>query len=209
MPLPVDPQLFGAFFAVTLLLVVTPGPAILFALASGVAKGRRGALLATAGMTAANLVWFAAAALGLAAVAKTHAGLFGLLRYLGVAYLLWLAAQKFAAAMRRSHLDSPGRIRHAERPLRDGFLVQITNPKALVYITAILPPFVDAARPIGVQLALFAATSVLLDVVFMIAYGFGGAALASRMAEPRFRRGFDAFTALLLLAAALMILTRH
>jgi len=208
MTLPVDPELFAAFLAVTALVVVTPGPAILFALAAGVAHGRRAVLLATAGMITGNVVWFAAAALGLAAVAKAHAGAFQWLRWLGVGYLLWLAAGKFAAAWRESSAaHAPGR--KAERPFRDGLFVQLTNPKALVYITAILPPFIEPSRPVGPQLAVFAAAAVALDAAGMITYGFGGAALATRMTELRFRRAFSAATGLLLTLAAILILTQH
>ncbi|HEX8233623.1 MAG TPA: LysE family translocator [Caulobacteraceae bacterium] len=208
MTLPVDPELFAAFLAITALVVVTPGPAILFALAAGVAHGRKAVLLATAGMISGNLVWFAAAALGLAAVAKSHPGAFQWLRWLGVGYLLWLAVGKFAAAFR----DPSGAAvagRRVERPFRDGLLVQLTNPKALVYITAILPPFIEPSRPVGPQLAVFAAAAVALDGLGMITYGFGGAALAARMTEPRFRRLFSAFTGVLLTLAAILILTQH
>lgn len=206
MSLPVDPRLFAAFLAVTLLLVLTPRPAVLFVLATGVSRGRKAVLLATAGMNAANVVWFAAAALGLAAVAEAHAQAFQWLRWLGVGYLLWLAYGKFAASLAAEGRD-PLQRRHSDQPFRDGVLVQITNPKALIYITAILPPFIDPARPLGTQLALLAGASIALDAASMVAYGFGGAALSARIAQPRARRWF-AGPGTLLCAAAILILTR-
>lgn len=208
MTLPVDPQLLFAFLAITLLLVLTPGPAVLFVLATGVSRGRRAVLLATLGLNLANVVWFAAAALGLAALAKAHAALFGALRYAGVAYLLWLALGHLRTAFGSAGAD-PLRRRRSERPFRDGFLVQIANPKALIYITAILPPFIDPARPLAPQLVLLAGASIAVDAASMLAYGLGGAALTARMTRPGFRRGFSAATAALLGAAAALILIRH
>lgn len=208
MTLPVDPQLLFAFLAITLLLVLTPGPAVLFVLATGVSRGRKAVLLATLGLNLANVVWFAAAALGLAALAKAHISLFQALRFAGVAYLLWLALGHLRIAFDSESAD-PLRRQRTERPFRDGFLVQVANPKALIYITAILPPFIDPARPLAPQLVLLAGASIALDAASMLAYGFGGAALAARMSQPRFRRGFSAVTALLLVGAAAMILMRH
>lgn len=83
--------------------------------------------------------------------------------------------------------------------------MQIANPKAVLFFTAVLPPFLDPARPLPAQLAAFACATLALDVVAMSAYGLGGAALAARMAEPGFRRGFAVAVGLLLLAAALMM----
>lgn len=91
---------------------------------------------------------------------------------------------------------------------RDGFLVQISNPKALLFITVVLPPFIDPGRPVGPQILLFATVGIAGDVAAMTAYGFSGAAIARRMREPQFRRAFSAFTGLLLISAAALIAIR-
>lgn len=90
----------------------------------------------------------------------------------------------------------------------DSFLVQITNPKILLFFGAVLPPFLDFKKPLLAQFLLFAAATVSLDVIATTAYGFGGAALSRRMAEPRFRRGFGVAVAAVLLAAAGLIVSR-
>ena len=76
------------------------------------------------------------------------------------------------------------------------------------WLTAVLPPFMDAARPAAPQLALFAVATIGMDVLTMSAYGLGGAALARRMGQPRFRKGFALLTGVLLLAAAVLIVSR-
>jgi threonine/homoserine/homoserine lactone efflux protein len=87
-------------------------------------------------------------------------------------------------------------------------MVQIANPKAVLFFTAVLPPFIDPARPLVAQLALFAAATIACDMITMSAYGLFGAALSSRMTEPRFARWFGWITGGLLLIAAAMIVFR-
>ena len=205
---PVDPQLYLAYLGVTFVMVITPGPAMLFALATGVAHGRRGVVLAAAGMNLGNVVWFAAAALGLSAVAVAYPTAFEVLRWAGVAYLLWIGAQNLWAAR---HAEAPhgSAIRASGRPFRDGLMVQLSNPKALLFITALLPPFIAPDRPVAPQMVLFAAGAIALDFASMLAYGFGGAALAVRLSRPRARQVLSAAAGLLFILAAVLILTRH
>jgi len=88
---------------------------------------------------------------------------------------------------------------------RDGFVVQATNPKALLFFTAVLPPFVEVDRPVAPQMAAFALALFALDGLCMMSYGLLGAAFAHKMAEPKFRRAFGLFVgSVLLLVAALM-----
>lgn len=205
---PVDPQLYLAYLGVTLVMVITPGPAMLFALATGVTHGRKGVVLAAAGMNLGNVVWFAAAALGLSAVAVAYPAAFEVLRWAGALYLLWIGARNLWAAR---HAETPhgSAIRVSGRPFRDGLMVQLSNPKALLFITALLPPFVAADRPVAPQMVLFAAGAIALDFVSMLAYGFGGAALAGRLNRPGARRALSAFAGLLFILTAILVLTRH
>jgi len=209
MQLPVDPARFAAYVSVTAVMVVMPGPANLFAIATGARRGHAAVIAGVAGMNLANLVWWAAAAFGLSALALAFPAVFHVLAYVGAAYVAWLGLRALGSAW-RGGVDEEAHAPEAvgRSALRDGFLVQITNPKALLFTTAILPPFIDPARPLAPQMLLFAALGLGGDVVTMTAYGFGGAAIAHRMREPRFRRGFALFTGLLLITAAALIVQR-
>jgi threonine/homoserine/homoserine lactone efflux protein len=88
-------------------------------------------------------------------------------------------------------------------------MVQITNPKALVFFSAVLPPFIDPHQPFGPQLAVFAAANIAMDLVTMNAYGLGGSALAHRLSEPRFKRAFSLVVGVLLICASGLILLQH
>jgi len=209
--LPVDPERFAAFLGVMAVLAVTPGPANLFSIANGMARGKRAVVVGVLGMSLATLVWFTAAALGLGALVLAFPEAFRLIAVGGALYVAWLGGKALWGAVRGA---VPGRPESAEgRPsltlgrsaFFDGFMVQLANPKAVLFFTAVLPPFLDLARPLVPQLALFALATVGMDMITMNAYGLGGAALARRMTAPGFRRGFDAGVGVLLLAAAVLI----
>ena len=206
--LPVDPHLYAAFLGVMAVMAITPGPANLFAVATGMEKGRASALIGVVGMNAATLVWFGAAALGLGALVAAFPQVFRLIAVLGALYVAWLGIKAlrgaFATAAEPDHVE----VRRGRSALIDGFTVQIANPKAILFFTAVLPPFLDMNRPVAPQLALFALATIGMDLLSMSAYGLGGAALADRMNQPRFKRGFGIFVGSLLILAALLIVSR-
>ncbi len=208
MVLPVDPHLYAAFLGVMAVMAVTPGPANLFAVATGVEKGRRAALAGVAGMNVATLVWFGAAALGLGALVTAFPEAFRIIAIGGALYVAWLGIKALRGAFANEGQPQDAVVSRGRSAIRDGFMVQIANPKAVLFFTAVLPPFLDVNRPIGPQLLLFAVATIGMDVISMSAYGLGGAALARQMSEPRFRRGFGLFVGCLLLLAAVLIVSR-
>lgn len=205
---PVDPERYAAFLVVMAVMAMTPGPANLFSVANGVQRGPWAVLAGTAGMNLATLLWFGAAALGLGALIAAFPTVFRALALAGGVYVGWLGLQALRSAWAGAGGAAIALVRTGRSAFRDGFAVQIANPKLMLMFTAVLPPFLAPERPVAAQLAVFAATTVGMDVVTMSLYGAGGAALASRMTEPRFRRGFDLFVGVLLLTAAALILTR-
>ena len=206
--LPVDPHLYLTFLGVMMVMAITPGPANIFSVGNGIQRGKAGALLGVVGMNAATLVWFCAAALGLGALVVAFPQVFRLISIGGALYVAWLGIKALNSAFRTAAMPDAPTVRMGRSALVDGFMVQIANPKAMLFFTAVLPPFLDVNRPAAPQLALFALATIGMDVLSMSAYGLGGAALARRMGEPGFRKGFALMTGVLLLAAAALIVTR-
>ncbi len=206
--LPVDPHLYAAFLGVMAVMAITPGPANVFSVANGVQRGKAAAMAGVAGMNAATLVWFGAAALGLGALVTAFPGVFRIVSIGGALYVAWLGLKALRDAFRDAGAGKPVVLHPQRSAFVDGFMVQIANPKAVLFFTAVLPPFMDPARPAAPQLALFALATIGMDVLSMSAYGLGGAALARRMGEPRFRRGFGVAVGLMLLLAATLIVSR-
>lgn len=207
--LPVDPHLYMAYLGAMAVMAFTPGPANVFAIATGMQRGKRAALLAIAGMNMATLTWFGAAALGLGALVKAFPAAFKVIAVAGALYVAWLGVKSLLKAMKVDEASLASATREKQRsPVVDGFMVQIANPKAILFFTAVLPPFLDLARPVGAQLVLFGAGTIGFDVIAMCCYGLGGAAIARMMMRPAFRRGFDIAVGVLLLLAAALIATR-
>lgn len=175
----------AAFTVASFLLVVIPGPSVLFVVSRGVALGRRAALATVVGNAAGVYVQALAVAVGLGAVIERSAVLFEALKFAGAAYLVYLGVQAFRH--RRSLagvLDVAGSVRPTRHLLREGFLVGIANPKAMVFFAAILPQFVQpGGAPAGVQMALlglvFVAVALVSDGLWGLAAGSARAWLSS------------------------------
>lgn len=206
---PVESTKFIAFLGVMAGLAATPGPANVFAIATGMQRGPRAALIGVAGMNIATLTWFAAAALGLAALVAAFPAQFHLIAIAGGAYVAWLGLKALWNAYRGEAAIDLSKARAADSAFRDGFAVQIANPKAVLFFTAILPPFLEPARPLAPQLGVFAAVAIAMDVLSMSSYALAGGALAQAMSRPLARRIFSCCVGVLLLAAAFLILRPH
>jgi homoserine/homoserine lactone efflux protein len=165
-------QLFSSFLAITVLLLLTPGPIVMLVISTGVTRGVRAALTTVAGTSTGNVVLLAAIALGLGWVLRHALHVFEALRWVGALYLVWLGIQAWRTAGREQQLVQGGRV-HFWR----GFTVALSNPKTIAFFTAFLPQFVDPARPAAHQIAVMCMAAALLSAVsdscFAIAAGLG------------------------------------
>ncbi|MER5948819.1 LysE family translocator [Streptomyces sp. NPDC001904] len=134
-----------AFAAMSLLLIVIPGPSVLFVVGRALAQGRRAALTTVAGNTAGSYVLVAAVALGVGAVVERSIAVFTVLKLAGAAYLIYLGVQ--AIRQRRSlqtvFAAADGQPAKGSRTFWEGFAVGVANPKTIVFFAAVLPQFVD------------------------------------------------------------------
>lgn len=207
--LPVDPARYVTFLGVMGVMAIAPGPANVFAIATGAQRGKAAALMGMVGMNTASLVWFAGAALGLGALVMAFPQTFHLIALAGAAYVAWLGIKSIISSFKPADPQALARASTGRSAFADGFAVQISNPKAVLFFTAVLPPFLDPNRPLPGQLVAFAIATIAFDAISMSAYGLGGAALAARMNEPKFRRGFQIGVGLLLIGAACLMALRH
>ncbi|MBX9834882.1 MAG: LysE family translocator [Burkholderiaceae bacterium] len=153
-----------AFFGICVLLALTPGPDNIFVLLQSAQRGWRVGMCVVLGLCAGLCVQTAAVALGLAAVFAASALAFGLLKWCGSAYLAWLAWQSLRAPL--SAQQGAGVATHKEAAARmvgRGVVMNLTNPKVLVFFLAFLPQFADPAR------GSMAGQIMLLGFVFMLA----------------------------------------
>jgi threonine/homoserine/homoserine lactone efflux protein len=155
-------------FALTaFILIVVPGPSVLFTVSRALTVGRRGALLTVAGNAGGLYVQVLAVALGVGAVIEASAVVYTVLKYAGAAYLVYLGVQAIRhrrwLAADGDALAAPAQTR---RVLREGFVVGVTNPKMIVFLAAALPQFVDrGAGQVPLQMLLLGALVALIAVV--------------------------------------------
>ncbi|HET9329125.1 MAG TPA: LysE family translocator [Steroidobacteraceae bacterium] len=150
-------QLFAGFLLMTLVLILAPGPIVTLVISTGATRGLRAALVTVAGTSTGNAVLLTAIAFGLDWVLRHAAYLFEVLRWAGVAYLIWLGVRAWRSAGRAQPAVSGNQV-HFWR----GLTVALTNPKTLAFFTAFLPQFVDPTLPVGRQLAVMCVVSVVL-----------------------------------------------
>ena len=165
------------FLLTTLIIVATPGTVVLYTLAAGLARGGRASVLAAFACTLGILPHMLAAITGLAALLHTSAVAFQTLKYLGVAYLLWLA---WSTLRERGALtvEEDGAPRSARKVIVAGVLINILNPKLTIFFFAFLPQFVDTGEGSSLlhMLQLSAVFMLVTFVVFAI-YGLFAAAV--------------------------------
>ncbi len=157
-------ELLLAFALMTGLTSVVPGPSMLFVMTESIWRGPRAGWVALLGMQVGYLFWWALAAFGLGSLARLYPLAFDILALGGIAYIGWLGVQALLHAGEgagKSESEARKPSRHA---FRDGMAVAIGNPKALVYVVALLPPFVDATRPILPQLAVLTVVGTVIDL---------------------------------------------
>ncbi len=134
----VDPLTLLAFVPAALALNLTPGADMMFCLGQGLHSGPKAAVAASAGISTGAFLHGAAAGLGLSALIAALPWAFDAIRWLGVAYLLWLALQALKTGARAT--DVPAK--RAAQAFRDGLLVNLTNPKVILFVLAFVPQFV-------------------------------------------------------------------
>jgi threonine/homoserine/homoserine lactone efflux protein len=204
--LTIDLAKLAAFALVSGLTSLVPGPSMLFVLNQSVWRGARAGAAALAGMELGYLIWWLMAALGLGSLATAFPWAFRLLELGGVLYLAWIGVQTLRHDPAADAEGSPVKRTPTMHPLRDGVVVALSNPKALVYMVALLPPFVDARQPIGMQLVILAVIAFVIDIALGILYILAGSRLAAAMSRPAMRRRLDQTVGAVFLLIALGIL---
>lgn len=173
---------YWAFVVAVLVFLALPGPGTLALLTSTGQGGVRAGVAATFGLIAGDQVLMWLAALGVAAVLQANPALFKALQYAGAAYLAWIGLKLLFA---RDRASAPIRMQPGHY-LRQGFLITLLNPKAIVFYMAFFPLFIDAATQRGVvTLAAMAATIAVLTLVYCVTLVVFANAISARVRAHR------------------------
>ena len=205
-----DLTVWITYLVATFILSLSPGPGVFSSISSGLHHGFRLGLWNGVGMQVANMILVAIVSLGLGAILLASETLFAAVKWLGVAYLIYLGIVTWRAPPRGFEEDRDDDSDTVRGVFMRGFFVNLTNPKGIIFFAAILPQFIDVARPQTQQYLILAATTFAVDLVVMMGYtalaakvlrvmrdparlrwvnrGLGGAFIAAGIALASFRR---------------------
>ena len=176
-------------YAVTeTVLALTPGPAVLYVLSSALRAGARRSVASTLAILTANNVYFALSATSLGTLLVSSYRLFFFVKWIGAAYLVFLGVQSLIGKRQvvPDQPNDPLRSASAARLFWGGFVLQMSNPKALVFFTAIMPQFIDARLPLIPQIVTLGVITMLCEFSVLTCYGIAAGRASALARQPRY-----------------------
>jgi homoserine/homoserine lactone efflux protein len=200
-------EVWLTFFAASWLISLSPGPGAVYAMSCGMNHGFWRGYAGTVGLIGGLLTLLAFVSVGLGALLAASVTAFQLVKWCGVAYLVYIGVQQWRSAARR--IEGPGA--KARLPARTlvarGWALNATNPKGALFMLAVVPQFVDPTAPLAPQYLLIAATLAFTDVVVMAGYTMFAAKVLAALRDPRHLVALNRLFGGLFVGAALLLAT--
>lgn len=196
-------EVWIALLGTAVLISLSPGAGAATAMSAGLTYGIQGASWTTLGLMAGYGIQIIVVSIGLGSLIATSPELFQVIKWVGVGYLLWLGIQFWRQrhnADIESHVSAPGPTRFWQATL-----INITNPKGLVFLVALIPQFIDPELPQQPQLLLISATLLIIDLSVMTGYSGLAATLRHRFVDPAAMQVQQRVAGTALIAAALVL----
>jgi len=178
-----------AFTGTSLLLLIIPGPAVLYIIARSTEQGRKAGMASVAGIEAGTLVHVVASAVGISALLLASATAFSILKYAGAFYLIWMGLKKICTRQPvNTAAVAAGSKQSASRIFWQGAIVNILNPKTALFFFAFLPQFVNPAKgAVTVQLVVLGLIFVMLATITDSIYALAAGSLSKWLKrQPRY-----------------------
>ena len=192
------------FAPVCFALSAYPGPNNILSMATALTNGVGTAVVASAGRIAAFAILIAALTFGLAAILAAAPDVYLVAKVVGAAFLVWIGLRMAFAPTAAS--GSATQLRKIGSLLREEFAIAFTNPKAILFFTAVAPPFIDREAPFAPQIALLALAFFGFEVIATSIYAFAGKALANVVTNPTKRVWINRGGGAALVASAVILL---
>jgi len=155
-------------------VMVTPGPTMLLALSNGATRPGRVTACGIGGAALADLILIGAVGCGLGAVLQASELLFSAIKWIGAAYLLYLAVAMWRAPTQALVATADASSASGRAAFLRALFVALSNPKAILFTSAFVPQFVHADKPVAIQYVILAVVAALMDILMMAMYAFGG-----------------------------------
>ncbi|MCG7874543.1 MAG: LysE family translocator [Candidatus Thiodiazotropha lotti] len=160
-----DISLYSIFLVTTVMLILVPGPAAITIAAQGASHNSQRAFFGVLGVASADVLFFTLSATGIASLILASNLMFSVIKWFGVAYLLYLGISALFSKTGIIKLSTEKKESNRKKLFSQGLVVQLANPKALMYFTALLPQFIDPSKPVLFQMLLMGASCLLADII--------------------------------------------
>ena len=176
-------ELYLFFLVTTVMLIMVPGPAAITVAAQGASHNSRNAFLGIMGVATVDAFFFALSATGIATLILASNLLFSIIKWVGVAYLIYLGLSAIFSKAGAIRMDQQSKAARSNKTFYQGFVVQLANPKALMYFSALLPQFIDPNEPIMQQMQIMGLTCFIADILVYSVFSRMGAQLAKQQVK--------------------------
>ena len=195
------------FALVAVIVTLVPGPAFIVVLTTALRRGFKLGAYATAGIVSGDAIYFSLTALGLGSLLATSFWTFTIVKWLGIAYLVYLGVRSLFFPS-HSLITADGSSVSRRSSFVTALTVQLANPKLLLFLAALVPQFLDPTRPIPSQLAVLGATFMLSDTVIYLLLSTLAARARPLLASPRATRIVSRVSGVAMLGAAARVATK-
>jgi homoserine/homoserine lactone efflux protein len=175
-----DLGLYSIFLVTTVMLIMAPGPSAITVAGQGASHSVKKAFLGVLGIATADVIFFSLSATGIASLILASNLLFSVIKWFGVAYLLYLGITAFFSKSGAIRINAKAEKTSLSKLFYKGLVVQLANPKALMYFSALLPQFIDPKEPILFQLFLMGSTCFIADILVYSLFSLMGDRLAKQ-----------------------------
>jgi threonine/homoserine/homoserine lactone efflux protein len=199
-----------AFAAASAIMLAIPGPTILLVISYALGHGRKVATATVAGVALGDFTAMTASMLGLGALLATSSEIFTVLKWIGAAYLFYLGIKLWRAPVNTGAVEADESDTHKERPMRiflHTYVVTALNPKSIIFFVAFLPQFLDASKPLALQMVIMEVTFITLATVNAAAYGLMASMARSTIRKPSVQQIVNRTGGSLLIGAGLFAVT--
>jgi homoserine/homoserine lactone efflux protein len=203
-------QTWALFCATEAVLSFIPGPAVLYVVSTAITRGSQAGIVASLSILAGNTVYFILSGLGLGALLLASRPVFMVIKWVGAAYLVYLGLRMLLSrspeALEAGQPREPAR--HAS-VFWNGFLIQIANPKAIIFFAALLPQFIDPDQSAATQIAILGTSSIVVEFIVLATYVATCRAARQWVRTPRFGAWLGRVAGLLLVIAGAKLAATH
>ncbi|MDH2636659.1 LysE family transporter [Acinetobacter nosocomialis] len=202
-------QVWFAYMLACWVISISPGAGAIASMSSGLNYGFRHGYWNAIGLQIALLIQIMIVAAGVGVLFATTPLAFQAVKWFGVAYLLYLAYLQWTAPVKDIEIQHEKKDKTISALLLNGFVVNISNPKAIVFLLAVLPQFLDLNKPQWIQYLIMAATMVTIDLIVMAGYTGLASKVLRLLRSPKQQKYLNRGFAVMFSCAALLLSTVH